>query len=196
MAYNANTPQATDIIANTQKPILDNFGYINTSMQVNHTFNGNGIGAEAAGSHQRLDMPNQGADITGALPAGIADVMYAIGGSLYAWDGTAKRPVSGMAGTATGIPKTPPGLAVANLPNDCIGFALIPGQPAIPTMQNQILTGCCVFYIISGSSVLINLITVPTTTQRPNFSITGGVLRVLNIDYNQSVTAKYIYWPI
>lgn len=55
MAYNPNIPQPTDIIANSQADLLNNFMEINTLVDVNHqTF-----GAADAGKHKFLQMPEQ-----------------------------------------------------------------------------------------------------------------------------------------
>jgi hypothetical protein len=58
MPYNANIPQATDAISDSQNDILDNFQSINTWAQVNH------VGFDSppnTGKHFFVEMPQQGA---------------------------------------------------------------------------------------------------------------------------------------
>lgn len=180
MTYTPNTPQATQIIAATQPLIQGNFSYLDTALKVNHTFNGNGIGAEAAGSHQKLDFPNQGSDIA-ALPAGIAAVQYCIGGNLYAWNG-AKRPVSGVSAVTT---KVFPGggsvtLPIVTLPADCTGYLI--------SLSTLFVVYQAHFDTISG----VGRVT-PTTAIVLSFSgLTLQATTVLPI----TRTFKYIYWPI
>jgi hypothetical protein len=127
MAYTANVPQANQQISATQAPILGNFTYINTAMQEDHAWNGNEINSQADGTHQQISLPNQPADITGALPTGIANIEYCIGGNLYSWNGTNKQIVSGrVVSGAVALPfNVATNLTGVVLPNDCIGFAVI-----------------------------------------------------------------------
>lgn len=184
MAYTNNVPQATQIIAATQAPIEANFAYIETTVAQNHTWQTNPIGTEAAGSHQKLEMPNQGSDIA-ALPMGIAAVVYAIGGNLFAWNG-AKRPVSGVTGVVSLQPTSTPQTVLA-LPSDCIGLILAPGA-TVGT------TAAAIFYSISST---------PLTTKNIgdssgfSFSMSGLNLQARStVVYGAAVNFKYIYWPI
>lgn len=53
MAYNANIPQASDVIAISQSDLLNNFGAINTFVNVNHVaFNG-----ADQGKHSQITFP-------------------------------------------------------------------------------------------------------------------------------------------
>lgn len=62
MPYNNNVPLATDQIAATQAPILQNFQAIKTLIDVNHvTFD-----AAGQGKHNLVEMPNQASDPAGA----------------------------------------------------------------------------------------------------------------------------------
>jgi hypothetical protein len=198
MSYTPNVPQGNQQIASTQVPILNNFTYINTAMRVNHTWNGNGISTEAAGSHQRLDMPNQGSDIA-SLPSGIASVLYSIGSNLYAYNGN-KNPVSGVSGsgtiaiTTTAQPFLTLPVTSGSSPIDTIGFVLFTQGPFINTT-----TPVFTFFTLAGSTYV-----GPTIA---NVSGLGGInlfmgssansltIRRLNSgDY--TATFKYIYWPI
>lgn len=126
MTYTPNTPQATQTIAFTQPLILNNFDYIDTSMKVDHAWNGNEIDSQADGSHQKISLPNQPTDITGALPTGIASIAYATGNNLFAWNGS-KQVLSGISGTGTlAITTTPQ--SVGTIPADCIGFIVVQTQ--------------------------------------------------------------------
>lgn len=199
MSYTNNVPQATQTIAATQPLIQANFGYIDTAMKVNHTFNGNAIGTEAVGSHQKVAFPNQGSDIV-ALPVGISAVQYAIGGNLYTWNG-AKRPVSGVSGRGT-IALTTVNVfqTIFTVPAECVGFVSIQespggiGQPftktfhfftsaaASPTSQFDEA------YQTAGGSLILTL------------AVSGGNVQVAraNGGGGGAYTAefKYIYWPI
>ena len=54
MAYNANIPQATDKLINSQADIKDNFTAINTLVNVNHI----GFDVANSGKHLNVDLPN------------------------------------------------------------------------------------------------------------------------------------------
>lgn len=57
MAYNANIPQATDLLSTSQGQILGNFTQLNTAWLINHVdFN-----AGDAGKHKWVTFPQQGA---------------------------------------------------------------------------------------------------------------------------------------
>src|SRR5271166_5811673 len=139
MAYTPNVPQGNQQIASTQNPILQNFTFLNTTLQADHAFNGNEISSQADGTHQKISLPNQSADITGALPTGIAAVEYCIGGNLYTWNGV-KNPISGV--SASGIFAMQTSFTtIITLPSDCIGFILIQLSP---------IYAVCNFTTISG----------------------------------------------
>jgi hypothetical protein len=192
MAYFNNTPLATEQIASTQPKILANFAQLQTSLNLNHTFNGNAIGSEASGSHQRLDMPNQALDIT-SLPTGIAATVYAIGGNIFSWNG-AKRPISGISNTVTDLEITTTPQTIITLPNNagvpnaCIGMLLI--QSSTGALDT------CFFTSIAGVTRISN----------PQSGNTSGFINDanINIQYRRSTTgvdysnatAKSILWPI
>lgn len=191
MSYDNNVPQGSQRIADTQPLIQGNFAYLDTAMKINHAWNGNEIAAEADGSHQKLSMPNQGADITGALPTGIAAIMYAIGGNLFTWNGT-KNPVSGYSGngTITTLNATPQTIITAPVP--CIGFIIYQYQGA----TNGVIPFCVIDstpttfqYLINNGSTNSNSITV-----RSQFS--GLDLQMFTNSGSGGLKFKYIYWPI
>lgn len=74
MSYTPNVPQANQTIASTTTPIRNNFSFLNTDLQVEHSFNGVPGGGVAEGVHLRTSMPNQ-AD-PGSLPAGTSGQYY------------------------------------------------------------------------------------------------------------------------
>jgi len=62
MAFTTNVPNANQRISATQQPIKDNFGEIDTLVNVNHV----GFNTGDAGKHKFLQMPEQGAAPTTA----------------------------------------------------------------------------------------------------------------------------------
>ncbi len=184
MVYTTSVPLANQQIAATQGPIQQNFAALNTSLQLNHTFNGNAIGAEADGSHSRLNFPNQGSDIV-ALPVGIAAVQYAKGGNLFNWNG-AKGSISSVNGTATAA-LTASATTLFTVPADCIGYLMIASVQSAST-----------FYSFSFMSVGGTLRIADTTTANVIVSASG-----LNLQARRTAAApdgnsvyKYIYWPV
>jgi hypothetical protein len=186
MTYTPNVPQATQTIAFTQPLIQGNFSYIDVAMKVDHAWNGNEINSQADGSHQKISLPNQPVDITGALPTGISAIMYAIGGNIFSWNG-AKGPVSAVSGSGTfamtGVFQT-----IVSVPNNCIGFLVIsgpsPGFTAIGSM----------FFSLGGvlhAPPLQNfspIIIMSYAAASLNLQVHANI--VYNADY------KFIYWPI
>lgn len=188
MTYTANTPQATQIIAATQPLIQGNFSYLDTALKVNHTFNGNGIGVEAAGSHKRLDFPNQGSDIV-ALPAGIAAVQYCIGGNLYTWNG-AKRPVSGVAAVTTLV--FPGTFTIVTLPADCTGYLIsLSALSVVYQVSFDTISGVGRVALPVGNNGTAS----PVVINNPSFSFSGLNLQAATAS-SVTRTFKYIYWPI
>jgi len=198
MTYTPNVPQANQQIAATQGPIQNNFTYIDTAMKINHTWNGNGISTEEAGSHQKVAFPNQGSDI-GSLPSGIASVLYSIGANLYAYNG-AKNPVSGVSGSGTVAITTTPDtfltlpVTSGSSPIDTIGFVLFTQGPFI-----GITTPIFTFFSLAGSLYVgppirnisgqegVDLFMSPSMNSL-------NIRRLNSSDY--IATFKYIYWPI
>lgn len=87
MTYTPNVPQANQTIASTTTPIRQNFQFIETDLQVEHSFNGNSAAAE--GTHLKASMPNQ-AD-PGSLPAGTNGQYYVGSAKPKFYDGTTAR---------------------------------------------------------------------------------------------------------
>lgn len=77
MPYDNNTPLPTDTIASTTDPIRNNFAFIQTDLQEEHSFNSNLAGV-AEGAHKKVSMPN----LVGApaLPAGTDGMYYVLAG--------------------------------------------------------------------------------------------------------------------
>ncbi len=75
MPYTPNVPQANEQIADTQVPILQNFEYIQTTMQVEHQWNGGpNVTPTPDGTHLQVSMPAQASP--SVLPAGISGIFY------------------------------------------------------------------------------------------------------------------------
>jgi hypothetical protein len=77
MTYTPNVPLGNQQIANTQVPILNNFEYIQSTMIVDHSWNGTTKGG-IPGTHNQASMPNQ-TDLT-SLIAGTNGAYYVSGG--------------------------------------------------------------------------------------------------------------------
>lgn len=86
MPYTPNTPQGNNTIASTTDLIRDNFGFIETDLQAEHSFNNNSPGV-AEGSHLQASMPHITAP-SGALPAGTTGIYYMRSGTPRFYDGT------------------------------------------------------------------------------------------------------------
>ncbi len=187
--YTPNTPLATQTIAFTQPLIEDNFTYINTAMKVNHTWNGNQITTEAVGSHQRMDMPNLGADIA-SLPVGINAVMYAIGGNIFSYNG-AKRPVSGV--STSGTVTLQPSASIGSVANDCIGFVMVKTNNAITNLS--LTLG---FFAIGGTVYPQQSVTAVGSQTVVSLSALGTALTLTAASNyaNPNAPYKLIYWPI
>ncbi len=195
MAYTANVPQANQQISATQAPILGNFTYINTAMQEDHAWNGNEINSQADGTHQQISLPNQPADITGALPTGIKAIEYCIGGNLYAWDGTNKQIVSGrvVSGTQAFPLNMAANLTGAVLPNDCIGFV------SVRSSNTANISYGAVFFRTAGTFYSPTAYTqVGSTSQVLTFGLSGNQLQatcIANIGLG-TVPFKVVWWPL
>lgn len=195
MTYTENVPLATQTKAFTQSIIEANFQDNATAWRDNHTFvsaeNNNAIAGEANGSHQKMSMPNQSVDITGALPGGIATIMYAIGGNIFAWNG-AKGPVSGVSGSGTQTINTVL-TTILTLPANCIGLLCIYDNNVLP-LTNGLTT--VFFYSLAG--VLYCSFAGLGGTTNVTTGVTGLNLKVRVASVGQTITNapyKYIYWP-
>ncbi len=185
MTYTPNVPQETQTIAFTQPIIQKNFMYIDTAMKIDHAWNGNEINSQADGSHQKISLPNQPTDITGALPTGISAIIYAIGGNIFSWNG-AKRPISGITVTGSNTFNASP-VALTTLPNDCIGYLMF-FESTVFTQQ----VGPAFHFMTNAG--------VGTVTNQPSLSSfqIQCTTTSLTATYSGSITTSYkiIYWPI
>src|SRR5690348_384045 len=197
MTYDNNVPQAQQTIAFTQPLINTNFAVLATEQKVNHTWTdvsgSNAIAGEADGSHQKLHMPAQVADITGALPTGITAIQYAKDNALYAWDGTYKCAVSAVSVSGLVTLQTTNTPIVPNVPANCIGFVVvfsnIFGGPDAACGSFMTLTGGLANCINTSSDPLFKMF----------FSFSGQTIQVKRTDsgvVNPTVPYKIIYWPI
>lgn len=192
MTYTPDVPQAGQRIAFTQPLIEANFQYIDTAMKVDHAWNGNEIDSQADGSHQKVSLPDQAADIA-ALPAGITSIMYAKDGNLFAWNGT-KNAVSGIVQTGT-LSLTDVALNIVTLPTDCMGIISIStkeGTSIKQVINYNFFTTSSVGYVSSfnppaGSVTTVNLLYSGLILQaKVNTSTTNDYI----------ATYKLIYWPL
>jgi|SRR5215207_1741915 len=199
MTYDNNVPQAQQTIAFTQPLINTNFAKIATEQRVNHTWTdvsgSNAIASEADGSHQKLSMPAQVTDITGALPTGITAIQYAKNNALYAWNGTLKCPVSGISQdgiiTMTGSYQTILGLNP--IPANCIGYVVI---------FSNIFGGpdAASGFFVSSSGAGFNWVNTSTDPlYGMTFAFSGFNLQVKRTNTggpDPALPYKFIYWPI
>lgn len=191
MTYTPNVPQANQTIAQTTDPIRNNFTYIEDALERDHAWQGNIIGTEQPGRHQKVSMPNQPIDIVGALPAGIAATQYCIGANLFTWDGTSKNPLSGKVAVPV-MPYSIPAAftTIATLPNDCIGFICVNFNNTVLYFGN--------FFSMGGTLYTpTQLIQTINATAQVQIQPSGLALQIrcptgpiVNSSY------KVIYWPI
>lgn len=87
MAYTNNVPQGNQTIASTTDPIRNNFAFIQTDLQVEHSFNNNAPGV-AEGVHLQASMPHLSPTPSGALPTGTTGIYYMRSGTPRFYDGT------------------------------------------------------------------------------------------------------------
>jgi hypothetical protein len=86
MVYTNNIPQGNQQVATTQPLIQGNFEFIQTDLQVEHSFNGN-VGGLTEGVHLKASMPNQADPVS--LPAGTNGMYYVSGGQPKFYNGVA-----------------------------------------------------------------------------------------------------------
>lgn len=191
MSYTNNVPQANQTIAFTQPLIQANFTYIDTAMKVDHAWNGNEINSQADGTHQKISLPNQPTDITGALPTGISSIIYAIGGNIFAWNG-GKRPISGVAVSGT-VNLTLAGNSIATLPNECHGFVTV---WAGNNLVN--LAASYAFFMVGGVGYFQQSVQPVGSQTTIVISITGNTLNIARASGTDILNAPYkiIYWPV
>lgn len=186
MTYYNNIPQGNQRISTTQPLIQSNFGYIDTAMKVDHAWNGNEINGQADGTHQKISLPNQGADIA-ALPTGIDTIMYAIGGNLFAYNG-AKQAVSAIKGFGKLTTTSNSYQTLITLPSNCVGFIFGNNQSNISISQRG-----TIFYTTTEATLTIKSCAL---------DLGGGAFRIdsNNLQYLFSsgifYEYQYIYWPL
>ena len=195
MSYDPAVPQANQRISATQPIILANFAYLNAAFRQDHAFNGNEINAQAPGTHQKISLPNQPVDITGALPTGIALIIYCIAGQIFSWDGTKKTSIgANLGGGVLAISNVP--VPVVTLPPDCQGsfsiqlrnFGGPPGQ-GIETVDFFTVAG--VVYISPTYQTLISPLLQPLIYSVAGTTISAAIAS-LALAYNAQF--KYRYW--
>lgn len=86
MPYTNAVPQANQTIASTTNPIRNNFVFIQTDLQEEHVFNGNGVPTQAEGTHIKASMANI-AD-PASLPTATNGTYYVSGGQPKFYNGT------------------------------------------------------------------------------------------------------------
>lgn len=199
MTYTNNVPQATQTIAQTQAPILNNFAYIDTALQRDHTFNGNDISGEVPGYHQKISAPNQLADIA-VLPANIDAIMYAIGGQFYNYNG-AKGPMSAVCEQG---PVTINGASLTTV------FTAIPNSIGIVIINTAILIGnqnCLSTFIFNTTPLgpppaMAACYVGPLQASSSNIDSLNAVFNGLDFQVQRQNSGsrtyyyKVIYWPI
>jgi hypothetical protein len=193
MVYTVSVPLQNQQIAATQGPIQQNFAFINSSMQDNHTFNGNPIAGEPNGSHQKLEFPNQVADLA-VLPGGISAVQYAKDGNLYNYNAAnGKGSVSGVTITDNKVLDTS-ATTIAILPNDCIGTVVFQFSGGQSSFGYNFFTKAGNLYTervnVSSSSVV-------TGTPYLVPQLAGNLNLQASLKTSSSATEyKIIYWPV
>lgn len=85
MVYTNNVPQGNQTIASTTTPIRNNFAFIETDLQAEHSFNGNVPGL-TEGAHKFCSMPNRA--LSPAIPPGANGIYFVSSGKPYFYDGT------------------------------------------------------------------------------------------------------------
>lgn len=136
MSYTPNVPQANQTIASTTTPIRNNFTFINTDLQVDHSFNGNSTGAE--GTHLQCRMKGQASPpalLTNNNGAYYVDTSTP--GNAQFWDGTNSYKMNLWRDIITGSFTANPGGTVAigltpgSLPAGVFGELFIYGPTSI-----------------------------------------------------------------
>lgn len=155
MAYTSNVPQANQTIASTTTPIRNNFTFINTDLQVDHSFNGNSSGAE--GTHLQCRMKGQGSPPTLLTNNnGAYYVDTATPGNAQFYDGTNSYKMNLwrdiITGTVTFVStgtSTSIGLSPGALPNQTFGVIYFYGPT---TGVNTGNSTCCQNVFFTSSS--------------------------------------------
>jgi hypothetical protein len=193
MAYLENIPQPSDQIASSQPEILGNFQYIQSTMQVDHAWDGSGISPSIDGTHQTLSMPNQAVDITSLGATGCALIGYALAGNLYTWNG-AKNPVSGVSYFNAAQALTTTASLIITVPSACIGIIMFVLTASGTIQYFPFLSAGGQVYLPSNPiSPPPGTVLVTLTTPLPSLNINA---KLSASTAPQNAIVKSIYWPI
>lgn len=154
MTYTSNTPQSNQTIASTTTPIRNNFTFINTDLQVDHSFNGNSTGAE--GTHLQCRMKGQASHPT--LLANNNGAYYVdTQNNAQFWDGTNSYKMNLwrdiITGTVTiGSINTPVSIG-ASIPNQVFGELFIYGPETSSAVSAATSLGTSCTFVIRADKV-------------------------------------------
>lgn len=159
MAYTNNVPQGNQTIASTTDPIRNNFAFIQTDLQVEHSFNNNSPGV-AEGVHLKASMPHLSPTPSGALPTGTSGMYYVRSGTPRFYDGTdnwqiqiTKQPQNVITGV---VALTTSYTTVFTLPSFTYGYYLIaPTSGSGISAQTVSAAG---FVLATGSHIKIEAV--------------------------------------
>lgn len=128
MPYNNNVPLGSQTVASSKDPIRNNFAFLQTDAQAEHSFNGNATGV-AEGSHLRISMPNQANPAPGSLPAGTNGMFYMNSGDPMFFDNVQSNflqfTVLLQEVTTGSVSLTTSSVNVVTLPNYSYGYYFI-----------------------------------------------------------------------
>lgn len=134
MAYNNNTPLASQRIKDTQQPIRDNFAELDTYTAVNHE----ALNSASAGKHKFLNLTVQGgAPANGATDISLFNMVSTLSGVrelFYAKGAGASVEITAGNGGGSGWTKLPSGIIVQWGQGSVIGNASLTFPKAFPTL--------------------------------------------------------------
>ncbi len=163
MAYNANIPQATDQLSQSQLDLLNNFTAINNWVQINHI----GFNVANSGKHAFVQFTLQTVNPTLNGEIGLGNFFYGLTGINELW-------ISRFDAIPTRFtyPLTASVLSTVEFPGvNSLGFTYLPSGIIMKWGQT---TG-----LASGAN---NTITIPANaTQGPRFSDNGAALNIFNV---------------
>ncbi len=147
MTYNANIPQATDLISVSQGQILANFSQLNTQFGIDHVAFNPGSG-NGDGHHKQATFD---ASVTPAAPTGTQSVLYpkTVGGliQLFFQNATATTQLTGLS-SVIGNP------GYVFLPGGLImkwGFSAVTGSPVA---FSPVFPTAAFAMVVTGTSTL------------------------------------------
>lgn len=133
MPYDNNVPLSSDVIANTTTPIRNNFAFLQTDLQYDHSFNGNLVGVQE-GAHGKCSMPSSA--LSPALGTGISGTYFVNSGTAYFYDGTTNwilNSVTKVVGGPVTLNNTS-NTTLATIPANFVGYIVI-WSPSIGSCQ-------------------------------------------------------------